>query len=645
MCQDHDLTTADAAPALAPAVHDAEHGLSRRRFLLGAGTVAGAGLVLGTPGWLPRARASSVASLDGLPRWTMAMHVHSSFSEGPASMESQLVQASKNALDVMWWTDHEWKMRARNFKTGVHFTSLTDEHTDGTPWKWIEQRSGSLASVSGGGIVSTGSPNDTVSSGSLRVCAQASSAGSLATFGYTGDGGSPKTQRVNAFGQVWSVDVLPQTLAGSDAYLEMRITLSLHPAQAGRPYGKYAVAYRWGGPDKPGTRRSEGILGIVSMPTKVGSWNSGSVTMSDDVAALWPDMDPRDFCVYSVSFYAGSTGSRAEGLFDNVRIQRPYTTGDVPLQVQQEIMQHYAPRFPSVTQHQGVEVSWTEPHVNWFGGAVTIPTYISGTGTTWSQFVASTIGQIHAAGGIASYNHPFGAGNRSSAYDKATQDAQQRVVASQLLGNRLLGADLVEIGYPQRNGYDLDHHLALWDTLSRNGFFLTGNGSNDDHGGVGWSTLLNNWTTGVWAASTAESDLLAALLAGRAWAGPISSPVTLDLMADGSCPMGSVSVSTARSRSVQVQATGLPAGSTLELVRGAVDYAGTADPTATSTRVASVGAAGLTAGSTTLSVDTSASCFVRAVVRSSSGGVLCASNPLWMLRETPPTPIPAARAA
>ena len=90
MCQDHDLTTADAAPALAPAVHDAEHGLSRRRFLLGAGTVAGAGLVLGTPGWLPRARASSVASLDGLPRWTMAMHVHSSFSEGPASMESHL---------------------------------------------------------------------------------------------------------------------------------------------------------------------------------------------------------------------------------------------------------------------------------------------------------------------------------------------------------------------------------------------------------------------------------------------------------------------------------------------------------------------------------------------------------------------------
>jgi hypothetical protein len=50
--------------------------------------------------------------------------------------------------------------------------------------------------------------------------------------------------------------------------------------------------------------------------------------------------------------------------------------------------------------------------------------------------------------------------------------------------------------------------------MSRNGVFLTGNGTNDDHYGQNWHGITNNWFTSVWAASTAEADLLAALAAG-----------------------------------------------------------------------------------------------------------------------------------
>jgi len=44
-------------------------------------------------------------------------------------------------------------------------------------------------------------------------------------------------------------------------------------------------------------------------------------------------------------------------------------------------------------------------------------------------------------------------------------------------------------------------------------------------------------------------------------------------------------------------------------------------------------------------IDTSKSRFVRAQVLSSSGTVIGLSNPVWLLRSTPPGGIPAPRAA
>ena len=37
----------------------------------------------------------------------MAMHIHSSFSEQYGSMDGQLYQAALNAVDVLWWSDHD----------------------------------------------------------------------------------------------------------------------------------------------------------------------------------------------------------------------------------------------------------------------------------------------------------------------------------------------------------------------------------------------------------------------------------------------------------------------------------------------------------------------------------------------------------
>ena len=630
MCNDH-------APVAGPQ-------LTRRGLLVAAGAGAAAAVVLGE-GWQTRARAvappSNVPTFDGLTSQSMAMHVHSSFSEGVGSMEAQLAQAQLNGVNVLWWTDHDQRMQQRGYRNVVHFTSLTAERTDGVAWAWQKRTSGPLASSSGG-IVAAGSPNDPIKTGSLSVAAKSKNA-TAATCGFIANAGAANTnQRGNLYGQVLTLDVLPSVI-GASGYLELLLSSSYHPARPGRPAGKYSVSYRFGGRGAPGTRTAQGIAGVVNVAVTPGAWNTVALSPCDDIAALWPDMDGRDFTSFDITLRAVSNGLAVKGGFDYLRFARQYTSGDVPLQTQESISAGYAASFPGVTARQGVEMSTFSPHVNWFGGAVSLPDYTGVTSGNYSAFMAEQVGRVHDAGGLTSYNHPYGTGG-GALLSAANQNSKMTSMAKQLLGNRALGCDILEVGYKQRGGVDLAHHVGLWDVLSRNAFMLTGNGTNDDHDGQNWSGAANNWTTSVWTSGTSEADLLQALSAGRAWACSLRVPLTLDLLVDGECPMGSASVSSVASRQLQVFATGMPNGGKLTVLRGVVDYAGASSAVPNTTTVASYPSSALVAGSVTLAVDTTTACFVRAAVTDASGAVVGLSNPVWLLDQAPPSGIPAPRA-
>jgi hypothetical protein len=209
-----------------------------------------------------------------------------------------------------------------------------------------------------------------------------------------------------------------------------------------------------------------------------------------------------------------------------------------------------------------------------------------------------------------------------------------------------LGSDLLEVGYEVRNGVDLAHHVGLWDVMSRNSVFLTGNGTSDDHHGLDWAGMWNNWVTSAWSASTGKSDLLSALASGRVWCGSMTNfSGSLDLLVDGSCPMGSVSLSGLTSRQLTVIASGLPVNGSLQVLQGTVDYAGSASPQPDTTVIASYSAAELASGQASLAVDTTAESFVRTQVLDDNGNVVALSNPAWLLRSTPPGGIPGPRAA
>lgn len=146
-----------------------DHSAPTRRAILHGGVVIAAAGAVGLPGRplrrLPLRSSARAVTADGTNAYSMAMHIHSSFSEQNGSMDGQLYQAQLNAVDVCWWTDHDHRMDGIGYRDVTHFTSFSETGGPGQggAWDWVTQKSGSNTSASGGGIVTNPcSPNDPV---------------------------------------------------------------------------------------------------------------------------------------------------------------------------------------------------------------------------------------------------------------------------------------------------------------------------------------------------------------------------------------------------------------------------------------------------------------------------------------------------
>ncbi|MGZ6544825.1 MAG: twin-arginine translocation signal domain-containing protein [Actinomycetota bacterium] len=618
----------------------AEHIISRRTFLGGAAALGAAGVLTALdPRWV-------MADEAALRPFGMAMHIHASFSEGTgsaanggASMLQQLTQASTNAVDVLWWTEHDWRMSGYGFRKVVHFDALT-ENEAGLPLKWVQSKSGTLTSSSATISKTVGSPLDPNAKSSLKLSAVGSSS-SFATLRSTANTANARQNlRGTLAGMTISIEVFPISI-GPNGYLEMQIRSSNHPATGGRPAGIYTISYRIGGPDAPGTHRTQGINGFVTLAAPTGAWTSLNLVPCDDFAQLWPDMQSQDNAMYDFSLAASSrSGATASGHFDFLRFQRPTT----PLDIQGQLMNAYASAFPTVVQMPAVEVSNTVDHLNWFGGTIALPDYSPLPILPPPSDPAMTYGfvnTIHSGGGLASYNHMFGTDGGS--LSSTAQETLRQSVASKLVSSLVYGADILKVGYRQYGAMPLSRYLSVWDVCSRNAIFTTGTGVSDNHGNA-WSTQSNNFLTWAWAADLVQQSLLDALVAGRCFFADMARfRGQLDLLVDGVAPMGSVSVSDLTSRQLVITATGLPTGGTVKLVKGPVDLAGPGVPFS-GTTVQSFPATAFATGSMSFTLDTTNALFARVGVWDSSNKLLAGSNPVWLLHVPPSGGIPAARA-
>jgi hypothetical protein len=620
-------------PAL-PAAGEHEQGpagWSRRQVLGAAGVAAGA---IALPRWLWRqghaaGAAGAAGSLTGGTPLRVAMHVHGSWSEAAASWDAQFQQAAANAFDVLYMTDHDFRAMALGYATSL----------SGVPW--VTTSTGTFAQKAA-----------TASGGSVRLLAESSSATAAASVTMQGNDASwgRNKLRTSIAGTTLTQKITSAVLSNGARY-EVVVLLAYHPATGGRPAGQYQLIYRFGAAGTGRWKEGGGLTGVVGMP-KPAAGSTQVLSPAKDVAAIWPDLIANDNAFNALSLVARSPkrGAVADVKVASMTFNRTQNSAAAVIANQAALVAAYRSRYPTVTAYPQTEISKYLPDMNTFGMPQWFPDYTTFS-TDHDTLYRQLVAKVHSLGGIISYNHPFGYGD-GPLLTAAEQDKARRDLFATMNATHAFGVDILEVGYARRGkveGYatrisvNAATHIALWDTFSRNGTFLTGNGVTDDHNGRNWNSLNNGFFTGIWAASKSDTDLAAALRSGRAFTAHLGRypGAEIDMLVDGTVRMGGVSVSSKTSRQLGLYAANVPSGATAQLIAGPVDYAGQADPgTAV---LQSFPASAFTGGTVTVPVSTATDRFYRLQVVNGTGEIIGTGNPVWLLRQPPPSGIPGPR--
>jgi hypothetical protein len=233
----------------------------------------------------------------------------------------------------------------------------------------------------------------------------------------------------------------------------------------------------------------------------------------------------------------GTKGSTPTAHFGNILIEHRHEGQDLRnLQIE-----HLAAASSSISHFVGQEVSYDTTdtlHFSAYGSSVPWMDY--GRWDLKTQ-AAKIVEDIHAYGGIASFNHPFGVFLGLGEVDNPSSLVQS--TCEWLDREEIFGADLIEIGYPERE-LDLQRHLELWNCLLERGHTATAIGTSDLHVSQDWAEYPNNFVTWVLAHDASEASYLNALAGGRAFFGnptqSYSKRPFIDLIVPGRGAMGQV---------------------------------------------------------------------------------------------------------
>ena len=296
MCNSHDDEDEKLARELLE-MRETPKRISRRGLMLGAGAAAVFGRLggLGSGVFTGSAAAATPATIRERPAGRPAgMHVHGSWSEGMQSWQQACASAIAVGIDVLYFTDHNYRARATDYMTNLSGT-------------WIPSTTGSLAAHAA-----------TLSStGSMRLMAKAarnSPAAQLMTI----------EQSNNAFNHLrtgiggQSMEVTFGNVAmGAKTMFEVVVSLSSRPATSGRKAGQYFLRYRF----LPGVDQE------VATATRAAGWSASSICPAFTAvrssrspprptsAALWPDIHPKDNGFFSLAFVA-TTAAVKNSLID-----------------------------------------------------------------------------------------------------------------------------------------------------------------------------------------------------------------------------------------------------------------------------------------------------------------------------------------
>jgi hypothetical protein len=553
----------------------------------------------------------------------MAMHVHSCYSEGGsfllggggASMMAQLEQATLDDGDVVWWTEHAWRMQAYGYYDGIAFDGTEEEGR--LAWTLMEE-----GDVTEAGHAFVDDPHSPREPGkAMRVSAVGAGPDWGAALAWADAGNS--FYSTNLSDTTMTIDVLAERV-DVDAELVVQVETSYRPATAGRPAGVYVLEYRVG--THASTGRDTPLTGVVTVAATSG-WQTLTLRPLDDIRVFWPDLVAEDSGLARLRFGVRvRNGAAGAAVFDHLRITRTRDMLEWPVRTQRALMRRLAARYPAVTQIQAAEVSMVR-HLNVYMEDFELYPYPpTATAPILDGSVAAAEHMVqwyHDRGALVQYNHP-------------------PIDPVELVETRALGADLIEVADAKGDVSVTTDRMRLFDVAARNAVFLTATSQIDNHEGRDWAGLPHLYLTSVWATAVELAPLLAALAGGDTWCHHQGRWPTgrLDLMVRGRRAMGKVVRTAARVVAVDVLAENLPPGSRVEVVVGACDRTGATEPSLARTPYP---AASLRRSRVRCRVERKEGRYLRVEVYDASDVLIGYGNPVWLMEGGYPGPVPGAR--
>jgi hypothetical protein len=658
-------------------------------------------LLLGGAMCAPGPRAASSApvspvdreSLEGLNCYLVQLHLHGhsnhNGSDLPASMESHTREAALAGFDAIWWTDHAELFHAFDDYT-IDLGSATMDSA-GTAVLLGARLGRQLSALS----VSAEGKDCGVSLEGGRLVMEAEADAGARDFAKVAISPTSRLGKVHTISfcrpvtsglklGLWlEVDGLESGLADGaegDAYLRVSFDFSWHPR--GRHHAIFEASGEASLEAAAPPTELETALQTAGDTTvtwqfevpRVGRGERNARMVFDLEAAVSPLAAGADNTLSGFSIEIGARNGRAVRLaLDSLALWSDRPEGRQQLARVQGLAEAYG-SGGHPTEYVGFEIGGVHtpqlPHMNAY---LADPALVYGCLAAADTLARRAwVDRVHEAGGLVSFNHPFGAnrnprrrglrdtqgvGERAggpgdtgtgdygdsdedtpaavsprllAARGPAVGEADFRDVAEALLDGRGLGADMLEVGYIFRGTGSLADHLRLWDLALANGIRLVGTGTSDSHGGA-WGPDMrpNCFASWVWAPSAGAGDLLGAIKAGRvafgdpfAWKGGLAFGVQSGA---GEALMGDTLLAVNRSATGWIATEQALGDCTLKLVQVALGQGRQVEEVRKAERTIDP------AEAEAFEITVTDSCYVRVEVYGKDGTPLVFSNPVYLL--------------
>ncbi len=499
----------------------------------------------------------------GLRPYSVQMHLHGSMSEGPGSMRGANVQARKLGLDVLWWSDHDWRVAYHTYAAGFDFESegLASERPIPYP------RSVAPELVKGQKMEITLTPheqNGKVTETVARISPERASqgahslevaaAGGAAEGGFQGyfqtiDATRKRLKRSLASGVKLHISIYPEIEVDKKTMAGVRIDLSQQPPEM----RSGAIVYVLTGLSEAELKALETPhLRYVKLDFRLHQWNQYTLDPSGDARRL--GLGGEDNALVAASFGVLTTGQRARAFFDDYRIE--HGLAGEQLRAAARRMAAALEQEFGVANYVGQEFSY-QAHLNPFGDVPMIDYAKHPLGLS----AAETVDFVHRHGGVVSLNHYVG--GSAGGGDAAAKAAFDKRMDA-MIGARAFGADLME-----SNPRNLAAFLRVWDALSAKSVRVIATGVSDSHSSTGGWFTGNNWVSWIWARSRSIKDLVEGLRSGNVYFGdPVKFQGRLSLTAEGGHGMGRVVETSQPAVTVRIAVAGLQPGARIRTVAG-----------------------------------------------------------------------------